>query len=279
MRIFILFLIMVLGTDLYAILDPGPAYKYKPVWIPPEEGTSSIRILNKKEQEKKAELLKKFKERYPEYTLIFDARGIIKEINVPADARSKNPMPGYGYYIEALEPLFIQFKDLFGIGTEALQHIPSTYKGLPVFEHSSYFAEIIPPYSKKEGTWTLIVGRPNELQETDIIPQITGTQAYEIAINDLDSHFGKSNPGRRSYYEIFDIAKFPSFIYELPEKPIGNIENYTITKYGLATLGILIHKDIRPYLVWEVQIYPWPWLYYIDAKRGKALYGEAMIAP
>ncbi|MEW6102482.1 MAG: hypothetical protein AB1630_01485 [bacterium] len=307
--------LLMFGVNLWAIVDPGPAYKYKPIWIPPDEGTSTTRILSIEEQKRKEALNKKFQNRFPEYTLSFDSYGVLKEIFALANDRFiKNPIFTGTYTIESL---FSEFKDLFGIGTECLYntigirspncflgtlcpglgcpHHEYFYRGLPVIKDNREFVNnsSYPTspnwiwYSDERGlgtaTWSLTVNYPYEIKDMDITPTITGTQAFEVAIDDLDVNFRKYNSNYKSIYELYDPAKrgfSKSFSEELEllrnSKKRGlsgrNLETYTITKYGIAELCILIHQNLKPYLAWKIWL-PRGWEYYIDAKRGKVLYG------
>jgi hypothetical protein len=227
MKRFTIFLLVVLGVNAYGFKDPEPAYKYEPCWILPEEGTPSFRVLSKKEEERKAELLKKFQERYPEYTLSYDREDVLKEIKASAQvAFIENPI-FTGTYTQ--ESLFSEFEDLFGIGTECLHSIGTRepkcslgdlfclsltgpypcpyhrciYRGLPVYSErgnfvSGNFVQIahIPDASGtlgdltgEKGTWSLTINYPYQIKELDLTPTITGTQAVEIMHKDLYDWF------------------------------------------------------------------------------------------
>jgi hypothetical protein len=102
------------GVNAYGFMDPGPAYKYTPCWIPPEEGTPTVKILSSKA----FEFQKEFKKRYPEYTLSFDTCGILSQISGPIIEGDISQ----DILVERIKPLFTKFEELFGIGTECLQY-------------------------------------------------------------------------------------------------------------------------------------------------------------
>lgn len=298
------------GVNAYGIIDPGPAYKYTPCWIPPEEGTPTPRVFTKAQEQKKVELLAKFKERYPEYTLSYDALGVLKEIKAMANvALSTNPLTTGTYTIENL---FTEFKDLFGIETEFLQPLGTSYKGLPILvvfgnypnfvntghiPDGSYGGPLVGGY---KGTWSLTVDYPYQLKSLDPTPTITGTQAYEIAKKDLSDWFNwpgsvKSGfPSKEEYITRYITAlgsdwggEYLEEWYEIEKaeyerkkqlstedvsEPVSTSSWFSETS---QQLGIFFHNNGKPYLTWRVCLRGWE--YYIDAKKGKVLYGRCTL--
>lgn len=299
-----IFLLFVWIHCIQATMWTPPEDKYKPIWIPPDEGTPTQRVLTKKEDK----LLKKFNKRFLEYTLFFDPYGVLKEITALADiAFSKNPI-FTGTYTQ--EHLFAEFEDLFGIGTECLYpvgarspecsfgtsclellvdwaacpHHKYFYRGLPVSGGNKNWINIthIPDASGTlgdltghKGTWSLTVSYPHQIRNLDITPNITGTQAFEVAIENLANHFKKFYPNYPSLATIYERHKeCAKDDFEYLKKQGGLKESsktYVITAYGLAELCILIHQNLKPYLAWKVN--PRFWQIYIDTKKSKVLYG------
>ncbi len=304
MKRLVMLVALAFGANVYGFWDAGPAHKYKPCWIPPEEGTPTTRVMSSQA----LQLQKEFKDRYPEYTLSYDSWGVLNQIKAPANvALSTNPLTTATY---TLESLFTEFKDLFGIGTECLS-LPSAYKGVSIepliyieciktdhIPDVSYGGPLVGGY---KGTWTLTINYPYQLKDLDLTPAITGTQAVEIAKKDIFDWFNwpgsyKSGfPSKEEYIKRYasglrwdgseeNLKKYLEKWYERDKASYERRKQLstqdasqpvsTFSESSQQLLYILIHTNGKPYLAWCVQV--GKWRCYIDAKRGKVLYGQCM---
>jgi hypothetical protein len=303
MKRLILAMMLGWGISVYGIWA-GSIHKQKLMWVPPEKGTPTVKMLSNKI----LQLQKEFKKRFPEYTLSYDEYGILKEISAPANVVfSTNPLR-IGTY--TLESLFTDFEDLFGIGTECLHcYYPSfkSYKGLPVFlfntgiigirEIPEVSGNVWDPKEGYKGTWSLIINYPYQLKDLDLIPTITGSQAVEIAIKGIynwatwpDSTYQSEFPSLKEYIDKYSAMGFSTeylnkwynsdkISYEYMReyyksrgiKPSS--QSSSMSPEDTYELCIFIHENGKPYLVWYVVLERWKC--YIDAKMGKLLYGDS----
>lgn len=303
MRRLILTVMLGWGISVYGIWA-GPTHKQKLSWVPPEKGTPTVKMMSSKT----LQLQKEFKKRFPEYTISYDDYGILKEINAPANVVFfTNPLRTGTY---TLEHLFTEFEDLFGIGTHCLYcYYPSfkSYKGLPVFLFNTDIIGIreIPEISGRvwdpkegyKGTWSLIINYPYQLKDLDLTPAITGTQAIEIATKEVynwsswpDSTYQSEFPSLKEYIDKYSAIGFSTDYlnkwYNLDKASYEYTREYyksrgiklssqppSISPEDTYKLCIFIHENSKPYLAWHVVLEKW--ICYVDAKRGKVLYGDS----